>query len=88
MEHIKRLIVDNNVINCKEVGVVFNRVQNKGSEKLLYDFANEIGIQAFGAIPQDENVEYYDLIGRPLIHLPDDSPAVSVIRAITSMRPA
>jgi CO dehydrogenase maturation factor len=83
--HIKRLVVDNNVINCKQVGVVFNRVQSKEGEKLLYDFANEIGIQAFGVIPQDENIEYYDLIGRSLINLPTDSPALTAIRAFTIM---
>jgi CO dehydrogenase maturation factor len=83
--HIKKLIIDNNVINCKDFGVVFNRVQSKENEKILYDFAEEIGIQVFGAIPQDKNIEAYDLIGRPLIHLPADSPALSAIRAFSVM---
>lgn len=78
--HIKKLVVDEHVIDCRKIGVVFNRVQ--GDEALLFQSVKNIGIDVFGFIPQDENIVSYDLVGRPLSNLPSESPALSAVRSI------
>jgi CO dehydrogenase maturation factor len=80
VEYIKKLVVDEHVIECKKLGVVFNRVQ--GGEELLFQSAKNIGIDVFGVIPQDENIANYDLVGRPLSDLPTESPALVAVRHI------
>lgn len=80
VEHIKKLVADEQVIACKKLGVVFNRVQ--GDEVFLRQSAKDIGIDVFGIIPQDENIVNYDLVGRPLSDLPANSPALAAVRNI------
>lgn len=74
--HIKQLVVDEKVIDCRKLGVIFNRVQSRENEKQLFEFAESLGVEIFGTIPQDENIVDYDFTGRPLIDLPSDSPAL------------
>lgn len=81
--HIKKLVADEHVIDCKQLGVVFNRVQNQENEDILLTFADSLGIEVFGAIPQDENIARYDYIGHPLIDLPADSPALVAVSKIS-----
>jgi len=33
-------------------------------------------------VPEDENIRAYDLVGKPIINLPEDSKAVVAVRAI------
>jgi CO dehydrogenase maturation factor len=80
--HIKKLVVDEHVIDCKKIGVIFNRVQSKKNKELLFNFADSLGIEVFGAIPHDENIVSYDFIGRPLLDLPADSPALVALKLI------
>ena len=68
------------VIECEKMGLVFNRVQ--GNEDLLKQSAQEMGLEVFGLIPQDENVAYHDLIGKPLSELPPTSPGFVAVRNI------
>ena len=35
-----------------------------------------IGLEVIGTIPYDESLAKFDLVGDPLMGLPDDSPAV------------
>ena len=74
---IKRMVQSDRVIQCEKMGLVFNRVQ--GDEELLKQLARETGLEVFGYIPQDENIAYYDLIGRPIIELPT-SPGLDAVR--------
>ena len=80
VEHIKKLVEDEQVIDCRKIGVVFNRVQ--GDEDILLKSAKNIGIDVFGFIPQDTDIVEYDLVGRPLINLPLESPAYTAVRSI------
>jgi CO dehydrogenase maturation factor len=74
---IKSMIQNDRVIPCENMGLVFNRVQ--GNEELLKQLAQELGLEVFGYIPQDDKIAYYDLIGRPIIELPT-SPGLDAVR--------
>lgn len=81
---IKGMVQNDKVIQCKQIGLVFNRVQ--GNEELLQQSAQDIGMDVFGYIPQDENIAYYDLVGKPITELPDDSPGLTAVRTIVDNR--
>jgi CO dehydrogenase maturation factor len=75
---IKELVQGERVIDCDRLGLVFNRVQ--GNEDLLEKSALEMGLEVFGYIPQDEEIAYHDLLGKPLTDLPDASRALAAVR--------
>lgn len=77
---IKRMISDDRVIQCEQLGLVFNRVQ--GNREFLERSGREIGLQVFGCIPQDDFIGQYDLVGRPITELPAASPGLVAVRAI------
>ena len=79
---IKKMVQNDRVILSEKVGLVFNRVQ--GNEGLLQQAANEMGLQVFGYIPQDENIAYHDLIGKSILGLPATSPALIAVRNIVA----
>lgn len=80
---IRRLVVEEHVLECERLGVVFNKVQNQNNERVLFDFAENLGIEVLGVIPQDENIADYDLTGLPLTQLPADSPALIAVRRLS-----
>lgn len=71
---IRDVIESQNVIQYKKLGLVLNRV--RGGEDALRDKAKQAGFNLFGLIPEDENVASYDMESKPLLDLPDDSPAL------------
>jgi CO dehydrogenase maturation factor len=77
---IKRMVQSERVIQCERMGLVFNRVQ--GNEELLKQLAQEMGVEVFGYIPQDENIAYHDLVGKPIIELSSASPGLAAVRNI------
>jgi len=77
---IKHMVEDEKIIECKKVGLVFNRVI--GNQDLLRQSAARIGIEVFGFIPHDQQIAEYDLVARPIIELPADSPAQSAVGEI------
>ncbi len=79
-EMIRSMVKDDKIVECKKIGIIFNRVS--GNENILIDAAERIGIELFGIIPQDEQIAYYDLIAKPIIELPADSPGFSALRNI------
>ncbi len=79
---IKKMVEDDRVIQCKRMGVVFNRVQ--GNRKLLKQASKEIGLKIFGYIPQDDEVARYDLVGKPLAELPNSSAALAAVRTVVA----
>lgn len=66
-----KLEIDKNI-------VLINRVIGEEGEKLV-KLAGELGMDIAGLIPQDDMIFDYDLNGRPVIDLPDDSPARMVV---------
>jgi len=81
---VKRMVEEEGVIQCGRLGLVLNRVQ--GNEELVAQAAEAVGVEVFGFIPQDEQIAYHDLIGKPLTELPPDSPGLSAVREIVEQR--
>ncbi|MBW2389027.1 MAG: hypothetical protein JRG89_11405 [Deltaproteobacteria bacterium] len=77
---MKQMVEDEGVIKCGRLGLVLNRVQ--GNEALVEEAAAKVGIEIFGFVPQDEQVAYFDLVGKPLTELPADSPGIAAVREI------
>lgn len=76
---IKGMVEHERIVECKTVGLVFNRVQ--GNEQMLKESAKKLGLAVFGYIPQDSEIAHYDLIGKPIIQL-TSSPALDAVRHI------
>jgi len=79
---LKKMVQDEQAIQCEKTGLVFNRVQ--GNEKLLKQAAQEIGLEVFGYIPQDESIAYHDLVGKSILKLPATSPGLTAVRHIVT----
>lgn len=73
-ERINGLIDELQLEIDKQV-VIINRVSgNEGAD--LKNLAEEAGLQVVGFIPQDEVIFTFDLQGKPIFQLPDNSMAV------------
>jgi CO dehydrogenase maturation factor len=68
-------------IGVKKIYLVGNCFQ-KGMEGTLEKAASDIGMELAGIVPVDENVTSYNMAGRPLLGLPDDSPAYVAVGKI------
>ena len=79
-EMIKGMVEKDKVIQCERLGLIFNRVS--GNEDLLRKAVQEIGLELFGMIPQDETIAYHDLVAKPITELPVDSPGLIAVRDI------
>jgi CO dehydrogenase nickel-insertion accessory protein CooC1 len=77
---IHKMVVEDKVIECGKLGIVFNRVT--GNQPLLEQSAHRIGLGILGFMPQDDNIAYHDLIGKPILELPADSPGLTSVREI------
>ncbi len=51
-------------------------------ESSLNEKATEIGLKFAGIIPQDPNIMDYNMSGKPLLSLPDSSPALKAVERI------
>jgi CO dehydrogenase maturation factor len=60
--------------NYKKLGVVINKV--KGNIDIIVEKLNELNLPIIGQIPDDQNITNYDLEGKPMIDLSDDSPSL------------
>jgi CO dehydrogenase maturation factor len=78
-KQIKGMVQNEKVIKCDKLGLVFNRVQ--GNKDVLEKYAEEMHLEVFGYIPQDENIAYYDLVGKSIIGL-SPSPGVAAVHSI------
>lgn len=72
-ERIKELANDLG-IKYDDIFLVLNRV-DENRMQLMSKEADELGIQVLGTIAEDRQVSDYDLAGKPLIKLPEDSKA-------------
>ena len=63
-----------------QMGLVINRFR-EGS-KLASEVTRKPGLKTLGHIPEDESITEYDLVGKPIIDLPDTSPSVEAVRMI------
>jgi len=67
-------LVDEVHIDVKHIYLVGNRFTPE-MEELLHKYADDIGLEYGGIVPLDENVMAFNLTGKPLLEIPDDSPA-------------
>jgi CO dehydrogenase maturation factor len=81
---IKSMVEDEKIIECKRMGLVFNRVI--GNEALLEQSAKKIGIEVFGFVPHDQEIAAFDLVGKPLTKLPAESAALAAVRGLVENR--
>ena len=44
--------------------------------------AESLGLEVAGVVPQDKNVFQYDLQGKAIVELPEDSPAIKTVYSI------
>ncbi|MHC1636431.1 MAG: hypothetical protein ACXQTS_07460, partial [Candidatus Methanospirareceae archaeon] len=51
-------------------------------ETLLEDMVRDSELPLLGVVPEDENIKAYDLLGKPIIDLPEDSKAVIAVKSI------
>ncbi len=79
---IRKMIEEDKVIRCEKFGMVFNRV--RGNEDYLQESAAKLGIQLAGFVPFDENIAQFDLVGKPITDLPDDSSSLDAYRKIVA----
>ncbi|MEW6275659.1 MAG: AAA family ATPase [Bacillota bacterium] len=77
---IKHLVESLN-LDVKKMFLVLSKAAN-GSAEALADEIKRTGLELIGTIPLDEQVAEYDLKSKPLLTLPDDSPAVAAVTGI------
>ncbi|ODS42364.1 MAG: ATP-binding protein [Candidatus Altiarchaeales archaeon IMC4] len=81
--HIKAMS-GNLGIKFNDIFLILNRVED-ANEKALNGMVKETGIGEIGRIPNDKKVAQYDLAGRPLIDLPEDSKAYTGVKQILKL---
>jgi CO dehydrogenase maturation factor len=70
---IKKAIESQDEIEYQHIGLVLNRV--RCNEDLFQGQIDKTGLELFGIIPEDELITHFDMRAKPLLDLPNDSPA-------------
>ncbi len=70
-------------IAFKKMYLILNRAIPEKEEETIKKI-DEIGLDLIGTIYEDETVAEYDIEGKPLVDLPDDSKAVIAVSEIVS----
>jgi len=73
-ERIREIAREMN-LKYENLYVIANKVMENRKDKVIQN-ATDIGLKVIGVLPYDEKVAKLDLVGDPLIDLPDDAPAV------------
>jgi CO dehydrogenase maturation factor len=68
-------------IRIEKAYLIVNRVQGELSPE-TQAFVEKMGIPLLGAIPADDAISTYDLSGRPLVDLPDESSVYLFVAAM------
>lgn len=68
-------------ISFREMYVVANKVSDSAA-KVIKTEIEKLGIPFAGYIPYDENIATYNLAGKPLLDLPDNSPSLQAVERI------
>lgn len=69
-------IVDELHLDVKRRGLILNRVEGGVLTDGLKGAVKQEGLELYGVVPSDELITEFDLKGRPLAELPDDSASV------------
>ena len=71
-------------INLKprKVGLIVNRApQGKLDQGTLEEVKNQ-GLELLGVVPHDDTIYQYDCDGKPIIHIPEDSPVRAALKEV------
>ncbi len=71
-------------LDIKEMFLVISRATDDSDISFLQEEIDKTGLKFMGVIPYDKQVVEYDLKGKPLVDLPQDSLAVQAIEKILS----
>lgn len=77
---IRRMVVDEKLLDCERMGLVLNRVM--GNDDMLENAAARIGLQVVGLVPYDPRIAEHDLVGTPIAELPRDAVGLQAVRGI------
>jgi CO dehydrogenase maturation factor len=70
-------------INVRHVYLVVNKVtEAEDVQRVLPGLVKNSGLEFVGIVPEDENIRAYDLVGKPIVDLPEDSKAVVAVKEI------
>jgi len=76
---IKELVETTRAVECRRVGLVINRVENrKEVDRILGD----VSVDLLGWIPEDDMVREYDFNNKPITDFPDTLPSIVAVRQI------
>lgn len=73
-----RDLIDELKLSVKEKYLVVDRAPN-GPDPVFSREVQTLGLPLLASIPEDAFVSEYEMKGRPLLELPDESPAVQVV---------
>jgi CO dehydrogenase maturation factor len=78
---LKRIacVNDSKTKRC-DMGLVINKVRHEAVD--IQRLSKKSNIRIIGCVPEDEDIFEHDFTGRPLLQLPDDSPALVAIERI------
>lgn len=70
-------------INVRRIFLIVNKVREEEQVKrALPGLIAQSGLELLGTVPEDETIGAFDLVGTPIIELPDDSKAVVAVKEI------
>ena len=62
---------------------MLNKVtEDEAVKNALAGMVKNSGVELTGTVPEDENIRAFDLIGKPIIELSEDSKAVVAVKEI------
>jgi CO dehydrogenase maturation factor len=70
-------LVDELALDVKDRAVIVNRTS--GREEELINYARGLGVEVNASVPQDEKIFDFDLTGKPVVELPEDSAALRAV---------
>lgn len=76
-----RELVESLNLGIKKMYLVVTKTVNEALPALREEI-EKTGLELAGTVPMDEEVYRYDLEGKPLVSLPEESPAVKAVRDI------
>ena len=76
-------LADELEIKFRDLYLVLNRVNAENEDEILRK-AKETGLEMAGVIYEDDEVTKFDIEGRPLVELPDESNTVKAVSGILS----
>ncbi|SJZ38170.1 ATP-binding protein [Selenihalanaerobacter shriftii] len=74
-------IVDNIKLEIDQLYLIITKTPDNALEALGEEI-EKTGLEVIGIIPHDPKIAEYDLHGKPLVDLPDDSSAVEAVKEI------